>query len=127
VYNDLFDQLDGVMRALAMTRTQWKEALFCTVKLAEQKLSKYYTEVTPTMGVLQISAHILKPFRKLRLFRKWGKGMHINPEHETSYTTQYHEAFLKYVGNEYCAKHRRVPVNKLKTVPTSNLIPCATA
>ena len=29
--------------------------------------------------------------------------------------------------NEYCAKHQRVPVNKLETVPTSNLVPSATA
>jgi len=53
--------------------------------------------------------------------------MDINPEDETSYTTQYQEAFLKYVENEYCAKHRRVPVNHLETVPSSNLVPSATA
>jgi len=53
--------------------------------------------------------------------------MDINPEDETSYTTQYQEAFLKYVENEYCAKHRRVPVNILETVPSSNLVPSVTA
>jgi len=53
--------------------------------------------------------------------------MDTNPEDETSYTTQYQEAFLKYVENEYCAKHRRVRVNQLETVPTSNLVPSATA
>jgi len=53
--------------------------------------------------------------------------MDINPEDQTSYTAQYQEAFLKYVENEYCAEHRRVPVNKLETVPTSNLVPSATA
>jgi len=53
--------------------------------------------------------------------------MDINPEDETSYITQYQEAVLKYVENEYCAKHRRVPVNKLETVPSSNLVPSATA
>jgi len=79
------------------------------------------------MGMLLISAHILDPFRKLRSFRKWDKGRDINPEDETSYTTQYQKAFLKYVENEYCAKHRSVAVNKLETVPTSNLIPSATA
>ena len=52
--------------------------------------------------------------------------MDINPEDETSYSTLYQEAFLKYVENEYCAKHRRVPVNKLETVPSSNLVPSAT-
>jgi len=36
----------------------------------------------------------------------WDKGMDINLEDETSYTTQYQEAFLKYVENEYCAKHQ---------------------
>jgi len=76
--------------------------------------------------MLLISAHILDPFRKLRLCRKWGKGMDINPEDETSYTTHYQEAFRKYVENEYCAKHRCVPVNKLETVRCSNLVPSAT-
>jgi len=53
--------------------------------------------------------------------------MDIDPADETSYTTQYQEAFLKYVENEYCAKDRRGPVNELETVPTSNLVPSATA
>ena len=52
--------------------------------------------------------------------------MDINPEDETSYTTQYQEAFLKYVANEYCAKHRQVLVNKLETVPRCILVPSAT-
>jgi len=53
--------------------------------------------------------------------------MDINPEDETFYTTQYQEVFLKYVVNEYCAKHRRVLLNKLDTVPSSNPVPSATA
>jgi hypothetical protein len=40
VYNDMFDHMDGVMRALAKKRTPWKEDLFFPVKLARQKLSK---------------------------------------------------------------------------------------
>ena len=97
------------------------------MKLARQKLAKYYAEVTPTTGMLLISAHILGPLRKLRLFRMWDKGMNIIPEDETSYTTQYQEAFLNYVENEYCAKHRRVPANILNTVSSRNLVPSATA
>jgi len=127
VYNDMFDHMDGVMRALAKKKTQWKEDLFFAVKLARQKLSKYYTEVTPMKGIFLISAHILDPFRKLRLCRTWDKGMDINPEDETSDTTHYQKPFLKYVENEYCAKHRRVPVNKFKTVQSSNFVPSATA
>jgi len=53
--------------------------------------------------------------------------MDIYPEDKTSYTTQYQEAFLKYVENEYCAKPWRVPVYILKTIPSSNLVPSATA
>jgi len=127
VYNDMFDHMDGVMRALAKKNTQWKEDLFFSVKLARQKLSKYYAEVTPTTGMLLISVQLLDPFWMLRSFRKLDKGMDINPEDETSYTTQYQEAFLKYVENEYCAKHQSAPVNKHKTVLSSNFVPSATA
>jgi hypothetical protein len=89
VYNDMVDLMDGVMRALAKKKTQWKEGLFFTVKCVRQKLSKYYTEVTPMTGMLHITSHILDPFWKLRSFRKWDKGMDITPEDETSYATQY--------------------------------------
>ena len=65
VYNDMFDDMDRVMLALAKKKTQWKYVLFFAVKLARQKLSKYYAEVTPTTGMLHISTHILDPFRKL--------------------------------------------------------------
>jgi hypothetical protein len=127
VYNDRFDHMDGVMRDLAKKKTPWKEDLFFAVKLARQKLSKYHAEVTPTTGMLPISTYILHPFSKLRSCSKWDEGMYINPEDETSYTIQYQDAVLKYVENEYCTKHRRVPVNKFETVPSSNLVPSATA
>jgi len=101
LHNDMFDHMDGMMRALAKKMTQWKEDLFLVVKLARQKQSRYYAEMTPTTGMLLISAHI--------------------------YTTKYQEAFLKCVENQYTAKHRHVPVNKLETVPSSNLVPSAMA
>jgi len=63
----------------------------------------------------------------LQSYRKWDQGIDINPEDKTSYTTHYQQAILKYVELEYCAKHRRVPVNKLETIPSSNLVPSATA
>jgi hypothetical protein len=66
----MFDQMDGMMRALAEKKTQWNEDLFFAVKLARQKLLKYYGKVTLTMDMLRISAHILDPFCKLRSFRK---------------------------------------------------------
>jgi len=36
----MFDHMDGMMRALAKKKTQWKENLFFAMKLAQQKLSK---------------------------------------------------------------------------------------
>jgi hypothetical protein len=93
----MFDHMDGVMRALAKKKTPWKDDLFLAVKLARQQLSKYYAEVTPTTGMLLIPKHILDPFRKIRLCSKSAKGMDINPVDETSYTTQYQEAFLQHV------------------------------
>jgi len=74
-----------------------------------------------------ISAHILSPFRKLRSFWKWVKEMDINPEDETSHTPRYPEAFLAYVENDYCAKHRYLPDKKLKSLLSSKLVPSATA
>jgi hypothetical protein len=93
------------------------------VKLARQKLSKYYAEVTPTTSRLLISAQIVDPFWKIQSFWKWDKGMDINPDNTTSYIAQYKQDFLKYVVNEYCAKHQRVLVNKAENVPSSNLLP----
>ena len=75
----MFDHVDDVMRALAKKKTQRKEDLFFAVKLAWQKLSKYYAEVTPMMGMLLIAAHILDLFHMLRLCKRWDKGMYINP------------------------------------------------
>jgi len=46
VYNDMFNHMDGVMRALDEKKPQWKEDLFFAVKLAQQKLSIYVTGVT---------------------------------------------------------------------------------
>jgi len=40
VYNDMFDHMDGVMRALAKKKTRWKEDLFFAVKIARHKISK---------------------------------------------------------------------------------------
>jgi len=91
----MFDPMDGVMRALAKKKNEWNNDLYFAVKLVQRKVSKYYTEVTPPTGMLLISTHVLNSFQKLRLFGKWDKGMNITPEDETSYTTQYQEAFLK--------------------------------
>jgi len=46
--------------------------------------------------------------------------MTINPEDETSYTTQYHEAFLKYVENKYCAKDWQIAIIKPENAEGSN-------
>jgi hypothetical protein len=69
-----------------------------------------------------ILAHILHSFRRLRSFRQWDKGMDINAEDDTFYTTQLEEAFLQYVGNVYCTKHQCLPVTKSENVPPNNLV-----
>jgi len=113
----------GDMQAVARKKTQWQEDLFFAVKLARQKQSKNHAEVTATMGMLRIAANILDPFQGFRLVRKWDKWIDISPEDETFYTTQYHEEFLKYVENEYCAKYLHVTVNKPKSVSSNNHVP----
>jgi len=122
VYYDTFHHMDGVMQALAKNNTPWKDDLFFAMTLARQKLSNHYTEVTPSRGMHLISAHILNWFHKLQSFEQWEIGMDITPEDETSYTTQYQQAFPKYLENENCARRRRVPVNTHKRLPKSNLI-----
>jgi hypothetical protein len=49
--------------------------------------------------------------------------MDINPADDTSYTTQYQEAFPQYVENEYGAKYRPVPVTIVEMVPSRTLVP----
>jgi uncharacterized membrane protein YpjA len=65
VHNDMLDHMDGMMPALAKQKTHWKEAMLFAEKLAGQKLSKYYAEVTPTIGMLLIPTHIRHSVRKL--------------------------------------------------------------
>jgi len=118
---------DGVMRALAKKKTQWKKDLSFSMTFAQQKLSKYYAEVTPTTGIRRISARNLGPFWMLQSYWKWHKGMDIYPGDKTSYTSQYHVAFLKSVENESCAKHQRMSVIKPWNVLGSNHFLSATA
>jgi len=127
VYNDMVDHLDRIMWSLHKKKNRWKKDLYFAAKFAQQTLSKYYVEVTALAGMILISDHILDCFRKLQSFRKWDKGMYIHPEDYTSYSTQYQAALLKNVEDEYCAKHRRVPVIKPKSVPCNNLFPSTMA
>jgi hypothetical protein len=92
------------------------------VKNVQQQLANYDNEVAPTCSLRLISAHIVDPPWKLRSFWKWDMWMDITSEHETSYTTQYQEAFLKNVENEYYTKHQRLLVTKPKIIPNRNLV-----
>jgi len=121
VHNDMFDNIDGVMRAAAKKSTQWKEDLYFAVKVAQHKLSTSYPAVNKTTSQHRISAYILHSFQKWRSFRKCDKAMHINPKDETLYTVQYQEAFLKYTENEYWTKHRRMSVINPEHVPHRNV------
>jgi len=53
--------------------------------------------------------------------------MDIIPEEEKSYTTECQDCFLKYVENEYCAKHQRMSIILPKNVPQCNNFPSAKA
>jgi len=127
VYNSMFDHMNVVMRALAMKKTQWKEDLYFAITLAQQKLSRNHAEVTRSTGILLHSAHVLDPFQMLRSSRRWDKGMDINPEDETSWTSRYQEPFLKYVENEYWAKHRWLPVSTPEREQSNEILPCTSA
>jgi len=79
------------------------------------------------MGMLLISAHILDPLWKLQSSMMWDKETVIKPEVKTSYTTEYQEAFQKYMQTEFCSNYRHVPVTKPERVPCNNPFPSATA
>jgi len=66
VYNAMLDHIAGVMIAVGRKKTPCQNDLFFAVMLAQQKMSKYYAEVTPTTCILLISTHVLHPFPKLR-------------------------------------------------------------
>jgi len=83
--------------------------------------------VTPTTSVLLFSRHFLDPFWKLRSLRKENKGIDINTQDETFYTTQYQKVFLKYAENEYSAKHRCLAIFKSESVSSNNLFASTTA
>jgi len=70
VYNNLYDHMEGIMRASAKKLTQLKYDLYSAMMFARQKLSQYYAGVTPTTGILLISPHILHRLRKLWSFRR---------------------------------------------------------
>jgi len=123
----MFDQMDGSMWALAKKKKQWKEDLYFTVTFPWQTLSKSYADVTPMKGMHIISAPIVDPWWKLQSFRKRDKGVDINPEDETSYTTKLNEAFQKFVENEYYAKRRKLPIIKAERVLHNTLLPSKTA
>ena len=73
--------------------------------------------------MIPISAHNLNPVEKLPKFPMSDKEMDIIPEHQSCYTTQYKEAFLKDMENEYCARDQLVPVDKPENISSSNLVP----
>jgi hypothetical protein len=127
IYNSMLHDMDRVMRLLAKNMTQWKEDIYSAVKVAWQKLSKLYAEVTTTPGVLLIATLILDSSWLLWLLRKRNNAMDINPEDKTSLSIQYQEAFLKYVENKYCVKHRWMSATKPEDVQHSNFLPSATA
>jgi len=79
------------------------------------------------MDIQLISAHMLDSFEQLWAFRKWDMGININPEDETSYTTQYQDMFLKYVDNEYCTKYSQLSVSEPERILRNNLFPTALA
>jgi len=60
--------------------------------------------------MLVISAHILDSIWKLRSYRKWDKEMDITTDDDTSYTTQFQEAFVNYVENKCWDKHLRMAI-----------------
>jgi hypothetical protein len=71
----------------------------------QEKMPKYYTQVTPMTDLTLILAQMLDPFWWLRSFSTWNKVMDIHSVDKTSYTNKYLKAFCKYVENQNCVKY----------------------
>src|SRR6266481_3837812 len=96
IYNDMFDHIESVLKALVKKRTQWKKDIHKAVRASRAKLREYYFNVMPGTGLLLILAMILDSFRKLRTFERWDKDMRVSNDNVDSYTRQYSDAFLDY-------------------------------
>lgn len=81
-------------------------------------LSRYRPEVTTEAGMILGSIHIVDPFQMLRSCMNRHNGMGINPGNKTPYTMHSLRSILNYLQNEYCAKHRHLPVIVHKPVPS---------
>ena len=101
IYNDMFDHMDSVLKALWKKRVEWQRDIHRAVRCARAKLRKYYSKVTPETGLILIVGAILDPFRKLRIFEGWDKEMGLMPDDRDSYTSQYSNAFLQYWEENY--------------------------
>jgi hypothetical protein len=55
----MFNNQDGNMQAVPKVTTQLKEDLLFIAMFAEQKLSRYYAESSPTTSPRLIFAHVL--------------------------------------------------------------------
>jgi hypothetical protein len=86
IYNDMFDHMESVLKALAKKQTQWKRDIHSAVQASRRKLRKYYSNVSPESGLLLILAAILDPYRKLRTFEHWDKEMGVSKDDSDSYT-----------------------------------------
>jgi len=91
------------MNAYDKKKTQWMGDLYFTAQCAWKKPMQYFVEVTPSVGVLPISAHMLDSLWKMWSCRKWDKWVNISSKEETSYITDYQVAFQMYMVNEYSA------------------------
>jgi hypothetical protein len=63
--NEMFNQMDGVMRGLAKKKIQWRENLYFAVKVARQNPPKYSLKITPTTGLVLILGQLLDSLPKL--------------------------------------------------------------
>jgi hypothetical protein len=86
------DQIDVVLSSSADDKMQSKEDIFFAMQCARDILYKFFTPVTPSMGLHLISTHMLNPFHNSGLFRKWDKGMNILAVESTSYSMEFQEA-----------------------------------
>lgn len=101
LYNDMFEHLEHVDKALKRKDCAWKKDIHLSVGAAKSKLMERYDKITPETGLLILLAVMLDPFSRLQTFRKWDRDLKRSQYDPASYTQEHAVMFMEYFIANY--------------------------